>query len=380
MPFGGPSGGRGGNGGDVIFQSLRTVKSLAKHRGKQRLRAGDGKIGGNNNKTGRSGEDLLVELPIGTVVRQTETGRVIADLTKNEETCLVLIGGRGGRGNSGFSTSTNKAPKFRELGEEGRTLEVTIEMKLMTDVGLVGLPNAGKSTLLSRFTSATPRIADYPFTTLEPGLGVVEMEESIFTIADLPGLIRGAHQGKGLGHQFLKHIERTRMILHLVDPLSESVEDDQAAIEAELEAYGHGLDEKPRILVYTKADAAPDFLPPEGAFFISAHSGKGLDPLCFHIAEKLKDIPEPEPLAREIVIEDDEIPVQCREEDGIFIVEGSAVENYLARRPPIDLYGWKRFWGVLVRWGVSEELKRLGIQERDIVRIGEMELEYFDEE
>lgn len=377
VEWGGPNGGDGGRGGDVVVVGARNVRSLIALRGKRRLAAGKGENGGSSGKTGKSGRECRLRLPLGTLIRRADGGRVIADLTRDGEEHIVVTGGRGGRGNGAFATPTNRAPQYRELGENGGEVALVIELKLIADVGLVGLPNAGKSTLLSRLSAARPKIADYPFTTLDPNLGVVEESGAFFTMADLPGLIRGAHEGKGLGFRFLKHVERTRMIVHLVDATSENPIDDYEAIREELEAYGHGLAEKPSVVVFTKLDAVPDFRAPiEEAMTISAQSGAGLPELCREVARRLSEIAVPEALLPEIISEDDEVPPTVTREDDAFVVAGTVIEEYLARRPPADMYGWRRFWSMLDRWGIADELKRQGIEEGDTVRIGKLELEY----
>jgi GTP-binding protein len=401
VEWGGPNGGDGGRGGDIVFTATARVKSLAALRSRKLLRAGHGENGEPANRTGASGNSLEIEVPVGTVIYRAETGGegeataagrdttsrvvgggVLADLVTDGERCVVARGGKGGRGNSVFASPTNRSPKYRELGEKGIKVPIRLEIRLMADVGLVGLPNAGKSTLLSVLSAARPKIADYPFTTIAPMLGVVERADTAFTMADLPGLIRGAHLGKGLGIQFLRHIERTRVILHLVDATSEDPHDEFAVIREELEAYGHGLAEKRSIVVLTKADALPPGVEPAlpDAVLISAHSGLGLDPLCRAIARLLEEIPEVPPLRTSITMDEAELPVRVRlDEDGVFVVEGAAVQRYLERRSPDDYHGWRRFWHLLERWGVADELKRLGVKNRDTVRIGDYELEYLGE-
>jgi GTP-binding protein len=381
IEFGGPDGGRGGDGGAVVFVARASARSLASLRGRRQVRAGLGENGGPNNCSGRSGDPVTVEVPPGTVILR-EDGSVVADLFKAGDSCEVLAGGRGGRGNSGFASGVEKAPRHRELGEKGRVMMVRLELRLIADVGLVGLPNAGKSTLLSRLSAARPRIADYPFTTLEPMLGVVERGDVVFTLADLPGLIRGAHAGKGLGIQFLRHVERTRVVLHLVDGTAEDPLDDYQAIREELAAYGRGLDEKRSIVAVTKADAlAPDQQSPiPGAFLISSSSGQGLDELCRAVGALLESIPPPEPLPSELVDEEEDLPVAVSRDENGFLLEGDAVRRYLERRAPGDSAAWRRFWRTLKRWGVADELKRLGVKDGDVVRVGDWELEYIDED
>ncbi len=259
IPFGGPDGGDGGNGGNVFFQADKGINTLVKFRGKKVYNAQNGGQGAGRQMTGACGEDLYIKVPVGTIVRDRETEQVIADLTADGDTVLVLQGGRGGLGNVNFKSSTNRAPRYAKPGAEGTTLEVDLELKLLADIALVGLPNAGKSTLISVISSAKPKIADYPFTTLEPNLGVVEVGEESFVVADIPGLIEDASEGKGLGIKFLKHIERTSSFVHLVDCswcLDEFEAMEQyATIRNELIKYSAKFENKKEIICLTKIDA-----------------------------------------------------------------------------------------------------------------------------
>jgi GTP-binding protein len=286
VPRGGPDGGDGGQGGSVWLEVNPHVRTLLDCREQPRYRAGHGRPGSGNRRSGKDGADLVVQVPAGTVVRDGATGEVLADLTEPGERMLAAKGGRGGRGNARFATPTHQAPRHADPGEPGGERRLALELKLIADVGFVGPPNAGKSTLLSRVSRARPKIADYPFTTLEPHLGIVVLdEERQFVAADLPGLIAGAHQGRGLGLQFLRHVERTRVLAMLVDASAESPGEVLAGIERELERYGAALLDKPRVVVLTKAD----LLPAErraavraglrGARLISAHTGEGMKEL-----------------------------------------------------------------------------------------------------
>lgn len=382
VEWGGPDGGNGGKGGDIVFEADRQLQSLITLRGRKLIKAESGANGSRANRTGRAGRDVIVKVPVGTVIRRVLDQSVIADLHRHGERCLIAPGGRGGRGNKAFAGPTNRSPKYRELGERGKRVELRLEVRLMADVGLVGLPNAGKSTLLARLSAARPKIADYPFTTLEPMLGLVHHAGVSFTIADLPGLIRGANAGKGLGLTFLRHIERTRIILHLVDATSRSASEDYAIIREELEAYGRGLPEKAAVVAITKIDAGtPDPWPIPGAIGISAHSGEGLDELCRTLATRLETIPPVPPLRSEIRLDEgEELPVRVRREGEHFILEGDVIQRYLERRAPDDFMSWRRFWRSLVRWGVADELKAAGIRNRDTVVIGDRVFEYLDEE
>ena len=300
VPKGGPDGGNGGRGGDVWLKVNPHVRTLLDCREKLRYRADNGGAGSGNNRSGKHGEDAVVWLPPGTQVRDVETGEIIGDLTGPEDALLVAKGGRGGRGNAMFATATNQAPRRADPGEAGVARTIELELKLIADIGLVGLPNAGKSTLLARISRARPKIADYPFTTLEPGLGIVKLgDDRQFVAADIPGLIEGAHQGKGLGFQFLRHIERTRVIALLCDASSPDADHDATLVERELREYSAALAEKPRVRVYTKADV----LAPEeraeraararaaGEWMISAHTGEGVTELLEELWRRLR--PEP---------------------------------------------------------------------------------------
>jgi len=288
VPKGGPDGGDGGRGGSVILAVDPAVRTLLDCRERPRYRAESGRAGSGNNRTGRDGEDLVIEVPPGTVVKDAATGEAIADLVEPGTRWEAARGGRGGRGNARFATSTRQAPRHAEPGERGGERLLELELKLIADVGLVGPPNAGKSTLLARISRARPRIAPYAFTTLEPNLGIADLDgERRFVVADLPGLIEGAHEGKGLGLEFLRHVERTRVLAFLIESTSPTAADDLATVERELREYRGALMEKPRVVVLTKADLlAPEDLETvvaraaiPGAVLVSAHSGLGVGSL-----------------------------------------------------------------------------------------------------
>jgi len=285
VPKGGPDGGDGGRGGDVWLEVDPHVRTLLDCRERPQYRAGHGGAGQGSTRTGADGDDLVVRVPAGTVVKAAETGEILADLVKPGERFRVARGGRGGRGNARFATPTHQAPRRADPGEPGEELTIELELKLIADIGLVGLPNAGKSTLLSRVTRARPKIADYPFTTLEPNLGIVALDvERTFVVADLPGLIEGASQGKGLGLQFLRHVERTQVLLFLIDAAADDPAATLALLEREIARYSPALAEKPRRVVLSKADLLPpeeradaaDRLGLPGAHVISAHTGLGV--------------------------------------------------------------------------------------------------------
>jgi GTP-binding protein len=316
VPRGGPSGGDGGRGGDVVMQASQQHNTLIHFRYNPEHKAERGRHGEGSNCTGRDGESITLQVPVGTALYDAETGELVHDFSRPNETFVVAKGGRGGRGNQHFATPTHQAPRESEPGRMGEERTLRLELKLLADVGLVGYPNAGKSTLISRISAAKPKIADYPFTTLEPNLGVVTVgeapHEESFVVADMPGLIEGAHLGAGLGVQFLRHIERTRVLLHLVDVSDASGRPDPVedfkVINAELKSFGHGLDEKPVIVVASKIDAAnPEKLKKLKAmakrrklefFAISSATGEGIEELKWALAKRVREtreVPEEEP-------------------------------------------------------------------------------------
>lgn len=255
VPKGGPSGGNGGKGGDVIFEAHHNLSTLLDFRYNKRYLAEDAEHGGNSLKDGKSGNDVVIKVPVGTLIKNAETGEVIADLSEDFRRVIIAKGGRGGKGNSNFATPTVQAPRYAEDGRPGEEIKVVLELKLIADVGLVGFPNAGKSTLISTISAARPKIADYPFTTLEPNLGIVKYKDyQSFTVADIPGIIEGAHEGKGLGHQFLRHIERTKILLFLIDITSEDHQKDFNILLNEVKSYSPELAKKIKMVSFSKAD------------------------------------------------------------------------------------------------------------------------------
>jgi len=304
VPRGGPDGGDGGRGGHVILRAVRDVNTLLDVKYQQHYRAENGQHGMGKEMHGRDGEDLIIPVPIGTVVRDMTNGKILKDLVKEDEEFIAARGGRGGFGNARFKTSVRQAPRFAQPGRPGEEKTLILELKLLADVGLIGLPNAGKSTLISVISSAKPKIADYPFTTLAPVLGVVKYAEfKSFVIADIPGLIEGAHEGKGLGFQFLRHVERTSLLLHLVD-ISEMAEGDPVdnleKINKELKLYGHGLTEKPQVIAGTKLDIKGDgkrldrlalYCKDKGYDFfpISAITGEGIEKLVKYLSKRIEN-------------------------------------------------------------------------------------------
>lgn len=255
VPRGGPSGGNGGNGGNVLIEAHHNLSTLLDFRYRKRYKAGNGDPGGNSRKDGKNGNDVIIKVPVGTVVKQADTGEILFDLDQDHKRVIAAKGGKGGKGNSNFATPVNQTPRFAESGKPGEEKDIVLELKLIADVGLVGFPNAGKSTLISSISAARPKIADYPFTTLEPNLGIVQYKDfHSFTVADIPGIIEGAHMGKGLGLKFLRHIERTKVLLFLIDITSENYERDFEVLQNELKSYTKKLAQKPRLIVLSKSD------------------------------------------------------------------------------------------------------------------------------
>ena len=389
VPFGGPAGGDGGKGGDVILYVDPHLNTLYRFTRRRHFRAGRGQHGRGKNQHGASGADLRIPVPPGTLVRDAETGQILADLTEPGQEVIVARGGRGGRGNARFATPTNQAPRIAENGEPGEERTLKLELKLLADVGLVGKPNAGKSTLLAAVTAARPKIAPYPFTTLAPHLGVVVLDEQTdFVMADLPGLIEGASQGKGLGHEFLRHVERTRLLVHLLDGSAPDAIGDFYAINEELAAFGHGLAQKPQIVAFNKIDIpearerwpeVKERLEAEGyeVFAISGLTREGVRPLLWRAAQLLEELPREPIITHEVPVfrlEDDERDFWVeREEDG-WRVHGRRVER-LAAMTPFELdEAVYRFQRALEAMGVVDALREAGVQPGDTVRIGRKEL------
>jgi GTP-binding protein len=404
---GGPDGGDGGRGGSIYFEADPGMNTLVDFHYRQRFRAEDGGNGQANRQHGKAGDDLILRVPSGTLVRGAEE-HIIADLTIAGQRAQIARGGRGGLGNVHFATSTNQAPREAQRGEPGEELEIIMELKLLADVGLVGLPNAGKSTLLSVITAARPKIANYPFTTLIPNLGVVVLgdpaggDSQSFVVADIPGLIEGAAEGKGLGHDFLRHIERTRLLLHLIDGdnLAMPPWDEFNAINAELRAYRVEMADLPQIIVFSKMDlpTARDRWPEvrdralkEGipAFAISSPTQEGLKELVAATAERLRELPVrslPEVVAaglangKEVILrpQDDTRFTITREAPGLFVVRGKRVDRMVAMTDTESEEGRARLERHLRQLGVFEVLEREGIQPGDSVRFGTVELEWGD--
>jgi GTP-binding protein len=391
VPRGGPDGGDGGRGGDVILEVRPTLNSLQAFRFTTRFEAGDGKNGGTNNKSGKSAEDLVVPVPPGTLVYDAATDDLLGDLTIAGQTLVVCKGGRGGRGNPHFKSSINQIPRTAENGEPGEEKRLRLELKLIADIGIVGAPNAGKSTLLSVLTNAKPKIAAYPFTTLDPNLGVANLDdETTVVLADIPGLVEGAAQGVGLGHDFLRHIQRTRVLIHVLDGLSQDPLEDFLQINSELALFDPGLAKKPMLVALNKidqpevAEAWPKLkkeLKKRGyeAMAISALARTNVRELLLKAVTRLAELPPVEeteqPLPVYRPVEDPHAFTIVREPDG-YRVKSAAIER-AAEMTPFDQSGSvRRFQKLMERLGVDKALREAGAQEGDTVYIGEYELEY----
>lgn len=400
VPNGGPDGGDGGKGGDIVFLVDDGMNTLADYRHKRSFAAQAGEDGKKRNCHGKKGSDLILKVPAGTIIRDAETNKIIADMSGDNRRQIVLPGGNGGLGNQHFATSTMQAPKYAQPGQEAMELEVKLELKVIADVGLVGFPNVGKSTLLSRVTNAQPKIANYHFTTLQPNLGVVDLENGDgFVIADIPGLIEGASEGIGIGHEFLKHIERTRVIIHIVDAASVEGRDpiaDIHAINKELESYHPKLLEKPQVIAANKIDVLyeqegeiirqlkAEFEPLGISVYpISAVSGQGLKELLYAVKKMLDEtIEEPvvyaseyDPAERQAKME--AYTIEIDPEDGAFVVEGPKIEKMLGYTNLEAERGFLFFQKFLKEQGILKELEKKGIQDGDTVRMYSLEFEYY---
>ncbi|HEY0393978.1 MAG TPA: GTPase ObgE [Candidatus Elarobacter sp.] len=396
VPKGGPAGGDGGRGGDVVLLADPELGTLVDFRFKKQFGAESGKAGSTSNKSGKAGDDLVIRVPVGTLVTRTELdaegnrghSRLFADMSTPFERVRVAKGGRGGLGNQHFATAARQAPRFAEKGAPGERCELRLELKLLADAGVIGLPNAGKSTLLSVVSAARPKIADYPFTTLEPQLGVVRVAEfESFVMVDVPGLIEGAHEGAGLGDRFLRHVERTRVLVHLIagDKSADDVLADKATIETELRAWNAALLDRPSIVVITKIDlpdaratfeALHDRIP--GLRGISAATGEGVRELIYATWETIRATPmpavaEPEPAQIELTADE---PFVIHVDDGVYVISGERVER-LARMTDFDSdEALARFEQILAKMGVDKKLRELGVREGDTVRIAGVEFDY----
>lgn len=402
VPNGGPDGGDGGHGGSVIFEVDEGLNTLTDFRHIRKYCAQDGEQGGKKNCRGKNGEDIIIKVPQGTVIKELESGKVIADMSGDNRRQVILTGGKGGNGNQHYATPTMQAPKYAQPGQPAKELNLFLELKVIADVGLVGFPNVGKSTLLSRVTNARPKIANYHFTTLNPNLGVVDLDGSKgFVIADIPGLIEGASEGVGLGHEFLRHIERTKVLIHLVDAASTEGRDpveDIYAINKELEKYNEDISKRPQVIAANKIDAIYDDgnedpierlkkeFEPKGIkiFPISAVSGEGLKELLYYVSGLLEEINEaPTVFEQEfnpdvdIVNGTEPYTVEYDEKAKEYVVEGPRIEKMLGYTNLESERGFKFFQGFLKDNGILEELEKLGIQEGDTVRMYGLAFNYY---
>ena len=394
---GGPDGGDGGKGGDIYFIVDPDANTLINFRYNKKYKAQNGENGSGKNCYGKKGEDLYIKVPAGTVVKDAETGKIIADLSNKGQKELILPGGRGGKGNAHFATSTRQAPHFAQAGEKGIEKEVILELKLIADVGLLGFPNVGKSTILSMVTSATPKIADYHFTTLEPNLGVVKTEYGdSFVIADIPGIIEGASEGIGLGLKFLRHIERTRLLLHVIDVSGTEGRNpvqDFKTINNELEKYSKKLSTRKQIIVANKIDVMQDetlfnelkeMANQKGIeiFKISAATGEGLKELFKIVSEELKKLPK-----EELLDEEERVVYTLKEEtkgfeinkiDGEFVVSGPDVDRLMARVNLVDNESLYYFQKMLINLGIDEALRNAGVKDGETIRFNDWEFAWYE--
>ena len=400
VPNGGPDGGDGGKGGDVYFEIDEGLNTLTDFRHIRKYCAGNGENGGKRNCAGKNGEDIVIKVPEGTVIKEAESGKVIIDMSGENRRFLLLNGGKGGNGNQHYATSTMQAPRYAQPGQPAQELELLLELKVIADVGLVGFPNVGKSTFLSKVTNARPKIANYHFTTLNPNLGVVDLEDAKgFVIADIPGLIEGASEGVGLGHEFLRHIERTKLIVHIVDAASTEGRDpieDIYAINKELEAYNAEIAQRPQIIVANKIDMIySDDDPvakikaefePKGipVYAISAITGQGLRELLYDINNQLENLD-----SKPVIFEQEFFPeyhfdmssepfeVVYDEEENAYVVEGPRIEKMLSYTNLESEKGFKFFQEFLKNNGILEQLEELGISEGDTVRMYGLSFDYY---
>ena len=394
---GGPDGGDGGRGGSIYFQVDPNANTLIDFRYTKKFKAQNGENGSGGNKYGKSGEDLYINVPIGTIIKDAETGKVVADLSKEGQVELVLKGGRGGKGNSHFATATRQVPRFAQGGEEGEEKEVILELKLLADVGLLGFPNVCKSTFLSMVTDAKPKIANYHFTTIEPNLGVVKTKNGdSFVIADIPGIIKGASEGIGLGIQFLRHVERTRLLLHVIDVSGlegRNPVEDFYTINQELKKYSEKLSTRKQIIVANKIDIMQDdtgykelekLAKKENLeiYKISGATGQGIPELLNRVSEVLKTLPKEELVEVEervvYTLEEDKDEFTVRKEDDVFIIEGKAINRLMGRINMDDNESMYYFQKSLKNLGIEDELKRQGIKEGDTVKVLNWTFEWYE--
>ena len=395
IPNGGPDGGDGGDGGSILFEASEDLHTLMDFRFKKKFIAERGEDGKGQKRFGRRGQDLIIKVPVGTVIRDEETGLVIADLNTKGEKRIIARGGRGGKGNVHFATATRQAPKFARQGQKGQERSLILELKSIADVSLVGFPNVGKSTILSILSAARPKIADYHFTTLKPSLGVVRVrEDASFVMADIPGIIEGAHEGVGLGLKFLRHIERTRLLLHVIDVSGLEGRDpieDFESIRGELQKYSEKLVDKPQLIAANKMDipGAEDNierlkaqLEPQGykVFPVSAAQNKGFKPLLDEIIRMLSQIPEPESFEEELDIfeQEEEIPFEINKEGDEFVVSGPMMDRLFTMINLDNYDSLQYFQRVLRKHGVIDALREAGVKDGDTVHIKDFSFDFID--
>lgn len=400
VPNGGPDGGDGGKGGDVIFEIDEGLNTLVDFRHKRKFCAEAGENGKKKRCHGANGKDIILRVPEGTIIREAETGKIVADMSGENRRQIILRGGKGGLGNQHFATATMQVPKYAQPGQPAQELWVNLELKVIADVGLLGFPNVGKSTFLSRVTNANPKIANYHFTTLAPNLGVVDLSDGEgFVLADIPGLIEGASLGAGLGHEFLRHIERTKMMIHVVDASGSEGRDpvdDIYKINGELEKYNKELSERPQVIAANKTDLifSGDEDPvekiraefePQGykVFAISGATGEGIQELLWYVNNELKKLDtKPITFAQEFFPEDElliaDLPYTVeKEEDGVFVVEGPKIEKMLGYTNLDSEKGFRFFQNFLKETGILDQLEELGVQEGDTIRMYGLSFEYY---
>jgi GTP-binding protein len=392
IPRGGPDGGDGGRGGNVVFKVFSTLNSLQEFHHQPRFIAQDGKRGAKSNRTGHSAEDLVIHVPAGTIIYDSSSGEVIADMINEDQELMICKGGRGGRGNARFANSRDQAPRIAERGAPGEERNIRLELKLIADVGIIGIPNAGKSTFLAAVTNAKPKIADYPFTTIEPNLGVARLDDDLtLVLADIPGLIEGAHSGTGLGFEFLRHIQRTRVLIHLLDGLAENPILDFAQINSELSLFDPDLAKKPQVVAVNKMDI-PEVqirwediqrqLKKKGIspIPISAVAGSNLRSILFKAVELLRETP--------VVPTESEIPIyhpksdprmyEVHRESNGWRITGESIERAAAMTYWENEDSIRRFQRILEALGIDDALRKAGVKEGDMVSVGDYELEWSD--
>ncbi len=394
IPMGGPYGGNGGKGSDIIFKADGGLKTLIDLRYQKKIRGNNGSNGEGKNKNGSNSDDIVIKVPVGTTIRDNDTGSVIADLVKNNEEAVIAYGGRGGRGNVSLATRSNPCPSYAEKGEPGEVRNIKVELRMIADVGLVGMPSVGKSTILSMISNANPKIASYHFTTLSPNLGVVKTEGNTFVVADLPGLIEGASLGVGLGHKFLKHIERTKIIAHVIDMSGAEGRDpyeDYVTIREELGKFSSKLLSKPEIIIANKMDGVnaknnlaifTEKVDNKKIFEVTALINAGLDKVIYELAKMTKSIQREELYSSDVQESHvlykfkAEKPFSIVKDKDVFVIKGDAVEKLFRMTNFNTEEAYERFSNKIRRMGIDDELEKMGIVEGDTVRIFDFEFEW----